>query len=390
MQLNVSFEALHTAVRRMGAPLIDDFTAVVRPDLVDPIDRDLERGIEAKLSEVGRENGLLSHKKRQVLLYIQDQGGKIGEVLEDGSIGRKYHVADCVTLEEMRRKNRFERYVITSNLSPDFFISGMDWESGQEMEGHSQLKVCKNCLKKLNYRGYDAGGLKKEIFSMFNLEEFFSTYSSFFPHLPARFAGPSAQDKYTDDWKRIAREYKKSRNFICEGELKNTKCRLDLSEHKRLLHVHHVDGVKKNNHLSNLKALCVECHSKQPCHEHMFVSHRDRQTITRLRRKQGRLEANGWGGVIEVADPGIEGLAIMCRQMNLPVPEVGYEIPNSNNNLIVELELAWPGPQIGVAINIAIAGVAKAKGWEIWKMVDALDKFEIFREHLLERVQTRV
>ncbi len=38
------------------------------------------------------------------------------------------------------------------------------------------------------------------------------------------------------------------------------KCKLCNEEDKRILHVHHIDSNRKNNKISNLSWLCVNCH----------------------------------------------------------------------------------------------------------------------------------
>ena len=101
--------------------------------------------------------------------------------------------------------------------------------------------------------------------------------------------------------------------------------------------------------------------------------------ITRLRREQAGLEVNSWQRVIDIADPGVEGLAIMCSHSHLPVPKVGYEIRGRDSGVIAELELAWPDHRVGIAIDVADAGVAESEGWTIWKVVEALDEFETFK-----------
>jgi HNH endonuclease len=68
------------------------------------------------------------------------------------------------------------------------------------------------------------------------------------------------EDKYAKNWSTIARKYKESRNWTCQ------KCLIYLGskEHKRLLHVHHINRNSMDNSHSNLIALCLQCHSAQP------------------------------------------------------------------------------------------------------------------------------
>lgn len=373
MKLNVDFGQLYAAVARMGAAEINFDLNLDLADL-ELIDIELGKGIEVNLEEIDNNNSLLSYEGRQVLLYIQDHGGKVLDSLENGSKGNKYHVADCRTLGEMRSKKRFERYVVTNDLTEDFFISGEDWQTKKEHEGHTKLKVCKNCLTKLNYQGYSKGGSKSTIFKKYDLEEFFSTYSSFFTHKPSQFAGVDAKNNYSSDWNIISGRYKASKQYKCEG----SRCGLDLSNNKHLMHVHHVSGVKKNNNESNLLALCIECHRQQPCHGHMFVSHEDRKTITRLRREQSKLKPDGWNEVYILADPGIHGLLKICQKERKPIPEIGFEIQASNHEIVAELELGWPKKKFGVAINESDIKRGTDQGWEVWEMAEALDQLDVF------------
>ena len=282
MYLNVDFERLYAAVRRMGADSVDPDLVVRRGvTKIDPIDIQLEEGIEVDLSEVGvTDNGLFIYKGRQVLLYIQDHGRRVQDALDDGDSGRRFHVAYCRTLEDMRSKGRYERYVATNDLSGEFYIAGYDYDSREPINGKTRLKVCKNCLSKLEY--WRAGRTRDQIVAEFDLEAFFDTYQSFFPHMPRRRAG-AFDGQYTADWGEVSRRYKETKNFTCES------CYLDLRAASHLLHVHHINGVKTNNSPANLKALCIECHSQQPDHKHITISDENAQRIAELRWEQGWL-----------------------------------------------------------------------------------------------------
>jgi hypothetical protein len=367
MKLSVDLSLLNNAVQRMGAEQINfEVSNNIIP--IEPIDKQLGEGLEVNLEDIEFETGLASYQGRQVLLYIRDHGGKVARTLDDGAQGNKYHIADCGTLAEMRSRGRFDRYVVTNNLSGLFHIAGDDWKTSQHMEGEANLNVCKNCLGHLNYQGYTTKS-KGPIFKAFNLADFFDTYSSFFKFMPSGVADNKSVG-YTLDWDSISKRVRKSFNYKCQ------QCGLDLNMHKRLLHVHHINGVKSDNSTSNLTPLCADCHRKQPDHQHMFIKHEETKIINHLRNEQGLNVKESWKDVYNLADPGMHGVIDLLEKYNISFPETGEEIKNAKQEVIAELALAWPLKKVGVAVDKASAKVATALGWKIYSMRHALSQFE--------------
>ncbi len=360
MKLNISFKSLLKAVEIMEPQQKGIFRveSTLEPLQTSPI---VLINKEVELKDVDFDGGLLSYQGRQVLLYIKDHGSAVQSVIKYPSTGNKYHVADCSKLKSMRADGRFEKYVVTNDTSGEFPISGSGNYGQSKEEGYARLNICKLCLGQLNYKGYSSGGHRSNIFNEFDMIEFFATYSSFFPHMPSRRA-ETAKSGYSDDWSKISSHYRVEKNFECE------ECKVNMRSNRALLHVHHVNGVKSDNRPSNLRALCIDCHSKQPMHEHMALSHRERQTINDLRKQQGLLDDLGeWQELFDYSDPGVHGVLHACRQAYLKLPDINYFVEDSFGGLAARLELAWPktemdlqSPGSGVGDTISVRSSAAA------------------------------
>ena len=94
--------------------------------------------------------------------------------------------------------------------------------------------------------------------------------------------------RYTSDWPQIARAYKQHRKYVCED------CRVSLIRARNLMHVHHIDLDPQNNKVSNLRALCVECHSKMEGvgHRRLAAAIRTDGRLKRLRQIKSRQQPN--------------------------------------------------------------------------------------------------
>lgn len=370
MKISFDFSALQAAVEQMGTkPVV--FKADKHLDPISTIDIKLGSvGIEINPNEVKSVESLLIYEGRQVLLYIQDHSNNIQQALEDGTQGKRFHVADCKTLNDMRNHGRFQRYVVTNRIDGEFFITGRSRTSRQYVKGHTRLLVCQNCLRRLNYQGVNYKNAKK-IAQDFDIALFFANYASFFPHQPTRSAGYAAEDDdYTSDWSQVATRYKASHGYRCE------QCGVNLSQHQALLHTHHCNGIKSDNHPENLRALCADCHRKQPYHSHVIVRHHDMQTLNQLRQKQGLLRNRSWKTVFDYVDPGLRGVLDMCQRQGIAVPEIGWDITDQHGKVIANLEVAWPRSRVGIAIADQDRNAAQALGWQVWGMVEVMDDID--------------
>ncbi|WP_290523680.1 HNH endonuclease [Alcanivorax sp.] len=364
MKIRTDFGLLWQSVKQMGADERDFSFEVSSREEMD-IDIELERGVEVALDDLESTGGLLSYKGRQVLLYIPDHGSWVQSVIDGKNQGNRFHVGDCTKLDEMRQKGKFDRYTVTTDLSGVFRISGQSNVSSH-IEHDAELKVCKLCLRMLNYRGYDTGPLaKKVIFEEFSISDFFATYSTQFRFLPKQLL--DRRSGYSDEWSEISRRYRESRSWICEC------CGINLAGNKNLLHCHHVSGNKRDNRDDNLMALCADCHSKQPDHEKMYVRKSEMIEIQRLRRHQGILDVlPGWDAVLEYIDSAYEGVARKIMKTSRSLPAVGEDIENSKGEIVLTPELSWPAQRFAIVDNEEQLDTLTQVGWRAMTMEQVL------------------
>lgn len=369
MKLTVDLSALLAQPKKMG----DTVVVEIKETRLPPLSR--EGLMLQSLDDLRVVDGLLAHGNSQVVLYIQDHSFNFERALESPRAANKFHIAECKTIRDMRSSGRFERYVMTNNASGKFYITG-GWRDGV----YIKLNVCMNCLEKLNYQGYrqKAKFERYETVSQFQAEEFFEKYSSFFGSFPSRLSG--SKDGYTDDWAKISRKMREAASFCCQ------ECKVDLSAYPRLLHTHHINGVKHDNNQRNLKVLCIDCHSKEPNHERMHVPHQDRLTVARLRREQVQVQiGSGWDALAKFADPAIEGLISQCRAAGVPAPdECGVDITNEAGEVVANLELAWWKDKVGVVIHDKDADAARRQGWRVDKVNNTIENVHQLKSALLD------
>lgn len=129
-----------------------------------------------------------------------------------------------------------------------------------------ELHVCKHCLQKLNWHGYnsaDSAG-KKFIYENFSIAEFFRIMNDDNQFMLAAVLTDNdvtaRLNVYPKNWDEIARRLKEKYNYTCQ------ECHRNFSDCKSQLHVHHKNELKWDCRESNLEVLCLDCH--QTKHNH--------------------------------------------------------------------------------------------------------------------------
>lgn len=289
MKLSVTFRGLSALRQRMNAPSSNWELKSKRLSPRELVLADLETGIEIQLDELETSTGgLLSYKGEQVLLYIRDTGSSKWILENEPEKSRKFHIAECSTLDVMRQKGRFERYVVISGNDGVFPVDWKDLDTGERGETEAALKVCKNCLKALDWLGYEHSEhrensergtimTKREIFQSFDISDFFLSYSTFFHQKPSRKASEAELNEYVPNWSKISTRRRRQAKWRCEA------CKVDLNHAPWALHCHHRNGVVTDNSTANIEVLCALCHAAQPYHGHMKVNAKTKATILRAR-----------------------------------------------------------------------------------------------------------
>jgi hypothetical protein len=268
----IEFEPFNRLRRLMNAALPDEFSTgyTINRLTQDDLDRALE-GIDGvtvdDISDVEvLSDGTLSYKDRRVLLYIRDRASYRDR--DPRQLLPRFHVSNCRTLKRMREEGRYERYVVSQRTDGRFKMNFL-YGFGKAQSEVCELKVCRDCLGFLSYKGYSHTDHKRHVIhSTFSLGEYFALYpKSLIAALPLHTDDTAPLNDYDDGFREASVRYRAEHGWTCENE----KCRVDLSDppNRKYLHTHHVNAQKYDDRRENHKALCIRCHAEEPMHEHL-------------------------------------------------------------------------------------------------------------------------
>ena len=240
-------------------------------------------GLEVAIEDVALdETGLFVYEGQRVLIYIKDTFQAADTLLNDPEKSKRFHFRDCQVIQNMKSARRFQRYVAIAREDGLFPVFSLE-EDGTQEAFEAPLRVCKVCLKELNFQDYASQriGSKKRIWNAFDIPNFFATYPSTIGTLPDDQGSHVTPDAYVDGWSAISLQARADADWTCQG------CFVDLAAERHLLHVHHINGVRADNSVANLCVLCLLCHRKEPQHHSMYVEPAGLKLIRDIRKEQG-------------------------------------------------------------------------------------------------------
>lgn len=259
-----------------------EWTSPVQPDSAEP-EWKVElrsRGVEVSASDIVLDpgTGFFTYEGQQVLIYIKDTR-RTSDDLQQKEEAVRFHFSDCSTIGMMKEENRYSRYVAIARTDSRFPVFSREID-GSRQELEVELMVCKNCLRGSNYRRYadETTRVRNRIWREFSIPGFFEEFSSRISVIPRLSCATLPPADYTQDWGKVSYEVRARANWIC------AKCKVDLSDARACLHVHHRDRDRGNNRWMNLVALCILCHAAEPGHGRMHISLEQRRKVESRRR----------------------------------------------------------------------------------------------------------
>jgi hypothetical protein len=264
-----SFAPLNDLRSRMGIPpnVYGSLTVAISAARLTP--EELGRlsegdGLEVRFDEVKvHDDGTLIYKNARVLLYIRD----VHPYHEQIDLP-KFHIAHCPTLKNMNEVGRSHRYLISARVDGTFRLNVI--RGGTTKTENQPLNVCQNCLGTLEFNGFKNNLTRPERalhVNAFTPADFFEQYPRLLDGVGHGNENVAPINAYPADFPQISNQVRIAAGWRCQEVI----CKFDCSppSRRQYLHVHHLNGNRADSSRRNLKAVCIECHAKQPMHSHL-------------------------------------------------------------------------------------------------------------------------
>ena len=175
----------------------------------------------------------------------------------------------------MSAEGRERRYFVTQRKDGLFNVNCMLRSDVESLE--VSLQICNYCKSMLSSMRIPVNQI--------SLEQFFDRYDTYIPKSINRYETFSQVQDYSDDHAAVAERCKNETDYTCQ------QCGVKCKTNKALLHLHHINGVKSDNYPSNLRVLCVACHSERSFHKHLQTSFQSQiSLVSKMRQEQGILD----------------------------------------------------------------------------------------------------
>lgn len=208
------------------------------PEVIDPME-EIRRGT----MEFRNDGIFVIHpdtgEEQQVYVYKYDYWlHRYGESIP------KFHICRCSTIDDFMMRGAFDGHYVRANTDPVPVLS----KESHHVEEVSNMPLCQNCLRKIRQYGRITSAefveILREAMGVDDMEQPEEVEVDIFG--------------YTRDWEQISKNYREQHNYTCE----ECGLRIDDIFNRQYIHCHHKDGNKLNNSESNLKCLCMRCHSE--------------------------------------------------------------------------------------------------------------------------------
>lgn len=205
-------------------------------------------GDDFKLSDIEiDDSGFFKKNDSPVLAYIRRGRGEVDN--------RKYHFTYCKTIQQLPAAT----FYCTNDYKAGFLVD-IEESNGDLLRSKSiDMTACVYCVGDyFELTGNDNFDKRNELSKIISPEYILASAGRLFKNSIWKSKIYKHWDKA---WSQISKEVRERANWCCDS------CERDFSQgREKWLHVHHINSDRNDNHINNLRPLCLGCHAEQAGH----------------------------------------------------------------------------------------------------------------------------